>query len=92
MIVIGSSGVRYQLADTPFKSGGEGNIYDILNSAGKVAKIYDPKRLTSVLKTKIEYMVNNPPNARVLDQIAWSLEVLYNLNKPFCSFVLYILH
>ncbi|MCL2322439.1 MAG: hypothetical protein FWC47_10120 [Oscillospiraceae bacterium] len=87
--VIGLYGTKYQIDSKPFKSGGEGDIYHILNIKNKsIAKIYHGDKPNLDLENKIKFMVNNPPNAKVLDQVAWPLDVLYDSKKQFCGFVM----
>ncbi|MDR0304925.1 MAG: tetratricopeptide repeat protein [Chitinispirillales bacterium] len=86
----GISGTNYSLQSTSFKSGGEGSIYHVgdANGSKKVAKIYHDEALTPELEDKLKYMVNNPPDPSVLNQVAWPLDILYDTESKFCGFVM----
>lgn len=89
MTYYGSQGV-YQLEPNPLASGGEGSVSKLQNHPNMVAKIYHPDKLTSdpELEEKITYMVNNPPDKSVLDQIAWPMDVLRDGSKRFVGFTM----
>ena len=88
MKVKGLSGMFYELETNPLSSGGEGSIYNVLGENGKVVKIYHSGTVTKELESKICYMVKNPPNATVFNQIAWPVDVVYDDNGVFCGFVM----
>jgi DNA-binding helix-hairpin-helix protein with protein kinase domain len=83
----GLSGRKYELAATPFNSGGEGEIFDVQNYGGYIAKIYTGN-ITNELEQKIMFMNNKKPRMDILCQVAWPLDVLYDMNKHFCGFVM----
>jgi serine/threonine protein kinase len=88
MICKGVTGKKYILGQKPFADGGEGVIYDVTNADKKVAKIYHADRLSHELEKKLIVMVNNPPGSKVLNQVAWPLDILYDSNNRFCGFVM----
>ena len=89
MIVKGLAGQAYQLEETPFSSGGEGEIFSVFGDATKVVKIYHADRITKELEEKLKLMVDNPPNASILSQVAWPLDVVYeDCTHQFCGFVM----
>ena len=88
MLLSGSSGQKYQLDTTPFKSGGEGKIYHLAGNDKKLAKIYLPGIANVEPEKKLDFIVKNPPNANVLNQVAWPLDVLYDSNQQFCGFIM----
>jgi serine/threonine protein kinase len=89
MTYIGLSKATYILANNHLASGGEGSVYRVNGGTGKkVAKIYHANNLSQELENKLKYMMNNPPNQKILDQVAWPLDVLYNVNSKFCGFVM----
>jgi serine/threonine protein kinase len=89
MTVIGLSGTYYQLDSNLLSDGGEGEIYRVLGiTPKKVAKIYKTGISTRELEEKLIIMVNRPPNSKVLSQVAWPLDVVYDTNKRFCGFIM----
>jgi len=89
MMVIGLSGTQYQLDAKLLSDGGEGKIYRVFGgSLKKVAKIYKTGVPTSELEEKLTLMVNRPPSSKVLSQVAWPLDVIYDTNKQFCGFIM----
>lgn len=92
MNVLGLRGQKYELEPMPFDQGGEGDIYGIVGIQDRVVKVYHPDHITSELEQKISRMVQNPPNQSVLTQVAWPLDVVYDMSKRFCGFVMPRLH
>ena len=86
MTVTGLYGTTYQLEQTPIGSGGEGDIYNI-RGMDYVAKIYRAGTLTRELEEKLKIMINHPPNASVLTQVAWPLDMAYE-NGQCCGFIM----
>jgi serine/threonine protein kinase len=87
-IVIGDTGKQYYLAEKSFSSGGEGELFDVTNTCGLVAKIYHPNKITLGLGTKIRYMLEHKPCASVLDQVAWPHDIIYDIKHNFCGFIM----
>ena len=88
MKVEGLHDTQYILSPTPFKSGGEGSIHDVISgSVNQVAKVYFPGVVSQELEEKLIYMVKNPPGQSVLTQVAWPLDVICN-NRQFYGFVM----
>ena len=83
-----ATGSPYILEPIPIGSGGEGDIYPVLSASNQVAKIYRAGAMTQALQEKLKIMVNNPPNASVLTQVAWPLDVLYNSALQCVGFVM----
>lgn len=87
MLLYGKKGT-YSLSDQPMKSGGEGAIYTIENQSGMLAKIYFADRLSNELEKKLTLMMDNPPDASVLTQVAWPVDVLRDGSGLFVGFVM----
>lgn len=88
MRVKGKNGQIYELEQNPFSSGGEGSVYNILSNRNKVVKIYHSGTVTKELEAKISFMVKNQPNASILNQIAWPVDMVFDQNGKFCGFVM----
>ena len=90
MNCIGKNSKKYVLTEPPLASGGEGAVYNIVGDSHLLAKIYHAAKLQASpeLGEKLEYMVNNPPDASVLDQIAWPIDVLRDSSGRFCGFIM----
>jgi len=89
MVYTGLSGASYNLESKHLASGGEGNIHRVYRGTSKkVAKIYHANKITPELEDKLKYMVSNPPDKTVLNQVAWPLDVLYDSKNNFCGFVM----
>jgi alpha-tubulin suppressor-like RCC1 family protein len=89
VVCTGLTGISYQLESSYLASGGEGSIHRVSGgTTKKVAKIYHTGKLTLELENKLKYMVSNPPDKRVLNQVAWPLDVLCDSKNKFCGFVM----
>ena len=88
MIYFGLTGKKYSLYDGSFSGGAEGDIYQINGTSDKCAKIYHSGACSKETEAKLKAMVYNPPEAGVLSQIAWPLDVLYNQSGIFAGFVM----
>lgn len=89
MMLKGSAGEPYRLEAKPFKShSGEGDIYRLTNFPDQVVKLYHPDRLSKELEQKLLTMANHPPNEAILSQIAWPMDVVYDLGRNFRGFVM----
>ena len=71
-------GNEYRLNHAPIGSGGEGDIYPVQGGNNQVAKIYKAGAMNNEFEEKLKVMVANPPNASVLTQVAWPLDVIYD--------------
>ncbi|GHU29868.1 hypothetical protein FACS1894172_01890 [Spirochaetia bacterium] len=78
------SGRNYQLESKAFNNGGEGEIFNILNYRGYIAKIY--RTVSKEKEMKLLFMHSKRPSQEILSQIAWPLDILYD-NDRFCGFV-----
>ena len=87
-VLLGLSGKTYQIGSKPFSSGGEGDIYDIIGIADKVVKVYHADRVSRELEAKLQVMTKRPPSEKILSQVAWPLDVVYDANRAFCGFVM----
>ena len=88
MMMKGLTGTRYQLDGSRMNTGGEGDIYRVIEGGGnRVAKIYHelPSR---ELEEKLAIMVKHPPDDSVLNQAAWPLDLLYGNNRQFRGFIM----
>ena len=92
MILAGLTKRRYQTDVTPFDRGGEGDIYDVIGQKDKVIKIYHADKITSELEEKLKVMVKRPPNASILSQVAWPLDLVYDSYGHFLGFVMPKIH
>jgi len=89
----GLSGTNYTLDPNQINAGGEGVIYSVASDSSgssdkKVAKIYMSGIATKELEEKLTIMVNRPPNSKVLSQVAWPLDVIYDNNRKFQGFIM----
>jgi len=82
------------IADNPFASGGEGELYDILRPLALkhcVAKIFHKNKRDAEKEAKINYLIKNPPAFEGdLDQqpIIWVKHALHNAKDDFVGFVM----
>jgi serine/threonine protein kinase len=88
------NGTEIIVNDTPFASGGEGDLFDIIkpsNYGNQVVKLYKPEKQTKERENKIEYLISNPPKINIQDghhSIIWANQIIYDGNK----FVGFIMH
>ena len=87
MKLTGLNGTAYTLDPTPIGSGGEGDIYSV-RGMDYVAKIYRAGELTLELYEKLMVMIENPPNASVLSQVAWPLDIVHEDGGLYIGFVM----
>ena len=87
MKLTGLNGTTYTLDPTPISSGGEGDIYSV-RGMDYVAKIYRTGELTMELYEKLMVMIEHPPNASVLSQVALPLEIVHEDGGPYIGFVM----
>ena len=82
------------LEPTAFASGGEGSLYHIAtpeNYQQLVAKIYHPKKRTTLRYKKIHYLHQHPPKAfqHIKDiQLVWPQELLVDEHNNFIGFLM----
>ena len=89
IVVTGLTGTKYQLDQNILSDGGEGEIYRVLGGTNRmVAKLYKAGITNPDLEKKLAIMVKMPPNAKVLSQVAWPLDVVYDYNNQFCGFIM----
>ena len=77
------------------KDGGEGYIYEVKDDPNLLMKIYKETDssgapiITSELQSKIEYMMNNPPENLVSSRVvAWPIELLNDEQDNLIGFVM----
>ncbi len=87
MNYFGRSGTNYSLGNR-IGGGGEGDIFEITNLQGKVAKLYNPGHLTKEMENKLIYMTTDRPPDYVLNNLAWPEDVIYDNNKKNVGFVM----
>lgn len=89
MIGYGNTGAAYEL-EKQLAAGGEGAVWTVRGSGSTVAKVYHQEKINSdpELESKIRYMVNNPPDKSILDQIAWPMDILRSSNGQFMGFIM----
>ena len=76
-------------------SGGEGDIYAVLDNPEQVVKVYKKFAISQDLEEKIKFMVRRPLSESVLNWVAWPIDMVYDPAGSFCGFVmpkLYITH
>lgn len=88
MTLKGSSGALYRLDAKPFSSGGEGAVYGLTDVADRVVKLYHPDRISQELEQKLQIMASRPPSSAILSQVAWPLDLVYDLGRNFRGFVM----
>ncbi|MDR1348073.1 MAG: hypothetical protein LBJ63_06565 [Prevotellaceae bacterium] len=92
MIVYSSKGEKITLADTPFSSGGEGEVRNIISPAhlkGNCVKIYYVQKRSKQLADKIRFMVDNPPQqvGTAGFKISWPLDTI-SQRSQFIGFMM----
>ena len=83
----GSNGI-YRLDPQPIASGGEGEIYKIQGNKNVVAKIYHQDKISSEQENKILFMIKNPPDNYIMEQIAWPKDILKDNSGIFVGFIM----
>ncbi len=89
-----NSSTPIQLHETHLAGGGEGNLYNILSPSNYqhlVAKIYHPKRRTTLRHQKIRYLQQHPPKrfpANSPITLVWPQELLLDANNQFVGFLM----
>lgn len=87
MIVIGINRKNYNLTETPLASGGEGDIYEVIDT-NLVAKIYKPDVLSAELEIKLAIMIQRPPDETIMSQVAWPLDMAYDERGQLRGFIM----
>ncbi|MDR2570181.1 MAG: hypothetical protein LBD23_07770, partial [Oscillospiraceae bacterium] len=88
MKFIGLEHTIYNLDPKPIGSGGEGDVYRIIDDNTIVAKIYRDGILSPELEEKLKIMIKHPPSESVLSQVAWPLDVVYDDKERCCGFIM----
>ena len=88
MTLTGLTGTTYVLDPVPIGSGGEGDIYRVQGGDARVAKLYKPGAITQELVDKLMVMIHYPPNASVLSQVAWPLDLVGTEPGTSCGFIM----
>ena len=88
MTVTGLNKTTYTLEANPVGSGGEGDIFRVSGTSGKVAKIYKPGVLNKELAEKLVIMLDNPPSKTALSQVAWPLDLVDDDKGNYCGFIM----
>lgn len=87
------NGLSVQLENSPFASGGEGDLFKIIspsNFNNQVVKIYKHEKRTRERENKIEFLIANPLNLQVQDShytVIWMSQIVYE-NGKFIGFVM----
>lgn len=93
MIVYNSKQEKITLDDEVLSSGGEGAVYKIKSPSSLAntccVKVYYENKRTAERRSKIEFMVKNPPKTieRHGYKIGWPLDTVF-LNKAFAGFIM----
>lgn len=83
--------VKIKLQTKPFASGGEGELYQIVDKKYQhyVAKLYHPSKRTAEREKKINYLLQNPPIAlEETTALIWVVDVLYDEKDNFMGFMM----
>ncbi len=83
--------VKIKLQTKPFASGGEGELYQIVDQKYKkyVAKLYHANKRTAEREKKINYLLRNPPIAlEETTALVWVVDVLYDEKDNFMGFIM----
>ena len=89
-----SNGVSIDVEDSPFASGGEGDIFKIISPisyANQVLKIYKSDKRTKSKEDKIKFLANNKPNITDINghySVIWPVHVAYS-NSKFIGFTMH---
>jgi len=81
------------IADRPFASGGEGDLYKVpgvKDYENLVVKIYKPEKQTAERERKIDFLSKNPPNLDMQgghSSVIWVDKLVYERGK-FCGFTM----
>lgn len=76
-----------EIGNTPFASGGEAEIFEILsppNYSKQVLKIYKPEKRTKLKEEKLKYLINNKPNLIPQNDhhsVIWPIHLAYTSNN-----------
>ena len=87
------NGPTITIADKPFASGGEGDLYKITapkDYTHLVAKIYKPEKQTAERERKIDFLSRNPPGLHEHtnhDPVVWIDRLIYQ-NGKFAGFTM----
>jgi len=87
------NGTTLQLEHNAFASGGEGELFRIINPESfqnQVAKIYKSEKRTKERENKTVFLATNPPTLQVHDghhSVIWVNQVVFE-NGKFCGFTM----
>ena len=87
------NGTTLQLEHKAFASGGEGELFRIINPVSfqnQVVKIYKSEKRTVERENKTEFLATNPPIFQVHDghhSVIWVNQVVFD-NGKFCGFTM----
>jgi hypothetical protein len=76
-----------EVGNTPFASGGEADVFEILsptNYAKQILKIYKPDKRTKQKEDKLNFLINNKPNLIPVNDhhsVIWPIHLAYISNK-----------
>ncbi|NOT85242.1 MAG: hypothetical protein HOP02_10805 [Methylococcaceae bacterium] len=89
-----NTGVQITIADTPFASGAEGDLFDVMAPIAflhAVVKVYKAAKQTPERQQKITYLVNHPPAGLVQqgvhNSVCWMTHIVYEQDQ-FVGFVM----
>lgn len=95
MIVYSSNRSKIDISDTPFASGGEGEVRTVVHSTTDIfrntcVKLYFKDRRNKQLEKKLKYLVNNRPIYSQEDgfMICWPIDLIYDENYRFIGFIM----
>lgn len=76
-----------EVGNTPFASGGEADVFEILsptNYTKQILKIYKPDKRTKQKEDKLNFLINNKPNLIPVNDhhsVIWPIHLAYISNK-----------
>ena len=95
MIVFSSNHSKIVISDTPFASGGEGEVRTVVHSTtdtfrNTCVKLYFKDKRSDHLEKKLKYLVKNPPFYSKEDgfMICWPIDLIYDDDYRFIGFIM----
>lgn len=81
------------VADKPFASGGEGELYEVMDGGqyrNHVAKVYHLRKRGGQREAKIQFLLDNPPQFEQGNHrsIVWVEALLYDADGDFVGFIM----
>ena len=87
MILFGNNGGKWEIEDTCFAKGGEGELYHVVGTEGHVVKLYKGGMLTPTKQEKLTYMTTLYSKDR-MNQLAWPIDMVKDTSDQIKGFVM----